>query len=219
MSVRILIVEQHELLAQSLELALRADGFEADAASDVSAPAVLKLADEVRPRVVLLELELGRDGESSLPLIKPLRELGASVVMMTGQHDHARLGECVEAGALGIVAKSSPFHHLVAAVKEASELRDLLSPAERDELLAEMRRQHTEMEDRRKPFAHLTARERQVLAGLCDGKSAETIAGEAFVSLATVRSQIRTLLQKLGVHSQIGAVAAARRAGWEPDSS
>jgi DNA-binding NarL/FixJ family response regulator len=48
-----------------------------------------------------------------------------------------------------------------------------------------------------------------------DGASAEEIAKSSFVSLATVRSQIRSILEKLGVHSQVAAVAMAHRAHWE----
>lgn len=203
------------MLAQSLQVALRADGFTVELVRQLTPDGVLQDAQEMRPEVVLLDLALGDGVGSSVPLIKPLRDLGASVVMVTGEEDRARLGECVEAGAIGIVAKSSTFDRLIEAVKEASELRSLLSRAERDELLAEMRRQHAEAERRLSAFSRLTRREQMVLAGLCDGKSADRIAREAYVSLATVRSQIHSLMQKLGVNSQIGAVAAARRAGWE----
>ena len=48
-----------------------------------------------------------------------------------------------------------------------------------------------------------------------DGASAEEIAKASFVSMATVRSQIRSILEKLGVHSQVAAVALAHRARWE----
>jgi DNA-binding NarL/FixJ family response regulator len=49
---------------------------------------------------------------------------------------------------------------------------------------------------------------------LMDGASAEEIANASLVSLPTIRSQIRAVLQKLGVRSQVAAVAAAHRAGW-----
>jgi len=216
MNTRILIVEDHALLAQSLQFALEDDGYEVEVAADISPEAVVKAADRFRPAIVLLDLDLGDEG-SSLPIIPPLRDIGACVVMVTGEENRARLGECVNAGAMGIVPKSAPFGDLVSAVREAAELRSLLPKPDRDALLAEMRRQHAEAEKRLAAFSRLTMREKEVLAGLCDGKSAETMATEAFVSLATIRSQIRTLLQKLGVNSQIGAVAMARRAGWELD--
>jgi DNA-binding NarL/FixJ family response regulator len=52
-----------------------------------------------------------------------------------------------------------------------------------------------------------------------EGSSAEQIAESSFVSTATVRSQIRAVLGKLSVHSQIAAVARAHHAGWRADTS
>ncbi len=63
-------------------------------------------------------------------------------------------------------------------------------------------------------FARLTEREQFVLSELMEGHGAEDIAKAAFVSISTVRSQIKAILQKLGVNSQLAAVAMARRAGW-----
>jgi len=60
-------------------------------------------------------------------------------------------------------------------------------------------------------------REREVLAALVDGLSAEEIAETHYVALTTVRSQIRSVLQKLGVRSQLAAVAQANRIGWKAD--
>lgn len=96
--------------------------------------------------------------------------------MVTGEIDRARLGECIAAGAIGIVPKSAPFDDLVDAIKEAAELGGLLSPAQCDELLAEMRRQQAEREERLAHVERLTPREENVLAGLIDGRSPETIA-------------------------------------------
>jgi DNA-binding NarL/FixJ family response regulator len=63
---------------------------------------------------------------------------------------------------------------------------------------------------RRAGLDQLTSRERQVLADLAAGKRAATIAEESVVSLATVRAQIRSILAKLGVSSQLEAVALLR---------
>lgn len=215
MGTRVLIVEDHELLAQSLVFALRADGFDVHESKTLQGSGILEAAAELEPDVVLLDLDIGGDLGSSVPLIQPLHEHGACVVMLTGITDRVRLAECVEAGAIGIVSKSEPFDRLVDAVKDAVELGTLLSPGQRDELLAELRRQRRADRERLAAFRHLTPREQDVLGALMDGKSAEQIAREAVVSVATVRSQIRSVLQKLGVHSQLEAVALARRSGWE----
>jgi len=67
-------------------------------------------------------------------------------------------------------------------------------------------------------FDFLTVREQVVLAELMEGHRAVEIANTAFVSISTVRSQIKAIRNKLGVNSQLAAVAMARRAGWSLDT-
>jgi len=212
----VLIVEDHGLLAESLLLALRAEGLDAERVAPVTIDGILSEARRLSPTVVLLDLDLGGEIGSSVGLIPPLQELGAQVVMVTGITDPARLAECLEAGATGLIDKTTSFDQLVDSVREVAELGTIVSPARREALLAELRRQRRDDQRRREPFERLTPREREVLAALMDGKPAEVIATESFVSLATVRSQIRTILLKLGVNSQLAAVALARRNGWTP---
>jgi len=66
------------------------------------------------------------------------------------------------------------------------------------------------------PFQRLTSCEQRVLGALIEGMSADEIAEAHFVALTTIRSQIRAILHKLGVRSQMAAVAQANRAGWQP---
>ncbi len=218
MGTRVLIVEDHALLAQSLAVALQADGLEVERCTDMDGELILAHARDFAPAVVLLDLDVGGPLGHSLSLIAPLQALGARVVMLTGVTDKVRLAECIEAGAIGLVSKAEPFERLLDGVREAVELGTLLSPGQRDQLLEELRRQRREDRERVARFSTLTTREQQVLAALTDGKSAEAIAVEWVVSIATVRSQIRSLLQKLGVNSQLAAVALARKAAWSPDS-
>ncbi len=214
---RALLIEDHELLAQSLTLALAEEGIEAQHAALDSVEAVLDLAAAGSFDVVLLDLDLGGLG-SGLAMIKPLQATGARVVMMTGSTDETRLAECIEAGALGIVRKTASLHQLLGAVRDATTLATLLSPGQRDELLAELRRQRQARAERMRAFDQLTRREQDVLAALMDGDAPAEIAKAQHVSLTTVRSHIRSLLFKLDVHSQVAAIGLARRAGWEPTS-
>ena len=212
--MRVLLIEDHGLLADSLQFALQAEGLDASKLPPTEPEAVLAQAQEAQPDIVLLDLDLGWGDKDGTDMVRPLREIGATVVMLTGVTDRARLGACLEAGAVGIISKALPFDQVLDAVREAVELGSLTTPAQRDALLDELRRQRLEDRKRREPFERLTPREQSVLAGLVEGKSAEMIAHESFVSLATVRSQIRAILQKLQVGSQLEAVAVARRNNW-----
>lgn len=216
---RVLIVEDHELLAQSLAMALAAEGIDVRIVPLDSLDGIVGVAADFAPDVVLLDLDLGALG-SALPLVEPLTGAGAKVLLVTGSTELARIAETVEAGAVGYVQKSQPFHALLEAVLEVSALQTVLTPAQRTQLLGELRRQRREQELRFASFERLTPREQEVLAALAEGKSADLIAKESFVSVATVRSQIRAVLRKLDVSSQLAAVAVVNRAGWRlPDSS
>lgn len=213
-SVNVLIVEDHELLAGTMAMALRQQGFDVHAAAGPSADDVVAAARRLAPVLVLLDLELGPPLGNGLDLIRPLVDAGGRVVMVTGVTDRARLGACIEAGAAGVVSKGAEFTVLMDAVQRAAGGVSLLAEDERLALLDEARRRRRADHDRLAPFEALSPREQAVLRRLMAGESAETVADRSYVSLATVRSQIRSILLKLGVNSQLAAVALARQAGW-----
>lgn len=216
---RVLIVDDHELLAQSLALALSGEGCEVRVSSLSGMHEVLAEAEEHTPDVVLLDLDLGGRLGDGVGLITPLRKLGANVLVMTGTTSRARHGMCLEQGALGVLSKSAGYDELVTAVRDGAAGHSSLSENARHELLAALRAWRSEQSHRLAPFERLTSRERQVLDCLLDGFSAGRIARDWVVSEATVRSQIRGVLTKLDVGSQLAAVAAARRAGWKLEAA
>lgn len=217
--VRVVIVDDHGLLAQSLTFALRAEGLPVERCREISAEAITDAVHRTRPDLLLLDLDLGGELGSSLSLIPLLTKQDTKVVMLTGVTDRVRLAQCVQAGAVGIIAKSEPFETLINGVKRALDAGTLLSPNEREEHLSELRRHGTSERQRLELFEQLTRREKQVLTALMDGMTAEQIAADWVVAMSTVRSQIRNLLFKLGVNSQLSAVVMAQKAGWTGDGA
>jgi len=215
---RLVIVEDHELLATSLAVVLRQQGMDVETVSGPSVDVVVDTIRRLAPVLVLLDLNLGPPLGSGLDLIRPLSEAGGQVVMMTGVVERARLGACLEAGAVGVVSKSAGFDELVEAIRRAVAGEALLTSHQRQILLGELQAGRQADQQRAAPFAALSPREQAVLARLVNGETAEAIAEVSYVSLATVRSQIRSILNKLDVRSQLAAVALARHAGW-PDAS
>jgi DNA-binding NarL/FixJ family response regulator len=208
-----MIVDDHELLAESLRLALAAVGYDVDV--PVPTPAdVFAAAQRATPDVVLLDLDLGAAGGDGSVLIEALHLGGSRVVVVSGIGDRLRMAACLEAGACGYVSKSAPLDDLLAAVRLAGAGEPLMPAGKRLDMLAELRKARADRTRELAPFEDLTGRERFVLGQVIDGHSAADIALSAYVSEATVRSQIRAVLSKLGVRSQLAAVAAARRAGW-----
>lgn len=213
-AARVLVVEDHAIIRQALALALQQQGMTVELAPDLSVEAVIEAATAMRPDIVLLDFYLGDC--DSLPMIAPLVALGACVIVLTGTVDPRVLGECLEQGASGIVPKSESLDRLATAIGDAVNGSSVMRPAEREALLDAARRGRAEEAERHAPFARLSGKERLVLAHLMDGEVAEEIARLEYVSLATVRSQIRSILQKLDVNSQLAAVTLAQRLGWRP---
>ncbi|MGH3354787.1 MAG: LuxR C-terminal-related transcriptional regulator [Nocardioidaceae bacterium] len=213
--VRITLVEDHALLADSLHVTLSAEGFE------VVTVAVPQLNDGARsllgpilashPGVVLLDLDLGPAGDAT-SLVSPLAQAGCVVIVVTASTEHLRWGECLAHGAHGVLPKASSLDQIVAAVRCVSNGRVVMPEAHRLELVQRWYRHRSDDQGLRARLDRLTRRESEVLGALSAGKRVREIAIESFVSEATVRTQVKSILAKLRVTSQIAAVAMARDA-------
>ncbi|MDQ1421819.1 MAG: hypothetical protein QOJ52_3781 [Acidimicrobiaceae bacterium] len=135
---RLVIVDDHELLAATLSMALRLSGLDVETVAGPSTEAVVATVRRRAPVLVLLDLDLGPPLGSGLDLIPPLVECGGRVVMMTGVDDRVRLGACVEAGAAGIVSKSSGFESLLDTVHRAVDGEELLTDRDRAAFLRDL---------------------------------------------------------------------------------
>jgi DNA-binding NarL/FixJ family response regulator len=213
-SGRVLIVENQLLPATAVAMALRARGLVVEVVTGPSIDSVIERARALAPVLVLLDLDMGPPLGSGVDLIAPLLGAGGRIVMLTGVVDRVQLAACVEAGAVGIVSKTASFGQLVDAVDRAAAGEELLTGRARQDLLAELRARRRADSARLAAFSFLSPREQVVLAALVAGESADAIASSSYLSLSTIRSQIRSILLKLGVKSQLAAVALAQRAEW-----
>jgi DNA-binding NarL/FixJ family response regulator len=212
--VRVALIEDHALLAESLRMSMAAEGADVGLVGLTSTQDIVEACARHRPHVVLLDLDLGPvvgDGEVLIP---KLVADGVRVVLLTGSTDAARLGSCLERGAIGVIAKAEPLDSLVEQVRRVARGERVLATQRRLELLLESRRERSQREHRLAPFGSLTEREQEVLAELMHGRAVEEISHSMFLSEATVRTHVRAILQKLGVRSQLAAVARAREVGW-----
>jgi DNA-binding NarL/FixJ family response regulator len=219
MPKRVLIVEDHALLALSLQLALAARGWIVETTDGPTAADVIEHAHRFGPRSVLLDIRLGDTVGCGVELIAPLRATGADIVMLTAETDPGVLASCLEAGATGWIGKHFSLDEVEAALDDVREGQPLIGCAVREAMIDQMRTHRATRRRALSPFEQLTQRECEVLALLIDGVSAEEIAETRYVSLTTVRSQIRSVLRKLGVRSQLAAVARANRVGWTFDAT
>lgn len=195
-------------MAIGLQLALSGRCWEVETISGPTAPHVVAHAQQFQPQVVLLDLHLGGVG-SGIVLIRPLLSTGAQVVMLTAEMRRMVLAECIEAGAIGWIGKGAALDEVDEVLGHVIAGETVLGRADRAALLDELRLERAGAQRAHATFERLTQREALVLGSLIDGLNADEIAEAHFVALTTVRSQIRAVLQKLGVRSQLAAVAVA----------
>ena len=216
---RVALVEDHAILAEALRVSLDLKGFDA-----ISIPVsqngggrreLLHSVLKVRPRVVIVDLDLGPAGDGAA-LIHPLTMAGHRVVVLTAVTDRVRWGSCLARGAQTVVPKSAPLQAIVDVIRRVDQGLPVIPRNEREMLVQLWQERHTDDDERRRCLARLTPREAHVLGQLAHGKRVREVAEEAFVSEATVRTQVKSILAKLGVNSQLAAVAMAREIGWTP---
>lgn len=216
--LRVVIVEDHVLFAESLELALSIEGYDVRRVplpeDEVSPAALLRSITRLNPRVVLLDLDLGSFGDGGR-LVTPLAKAGINVVVVTASNEQARWGEVIRLGARKVLSKSRPLNEILATVRRLNQGQRVMESEEREELLATWSRERAHLASARSRLESLTIRERQVLAYLMEGESVRDIAAIGCVSEATVRTQVKSILSKLEVSSQLAAVGLANRVAWK----
>ena len=210
----VVVVDDHKLLAETVVQLLQGSGVKAVAFAPQSADQILAEIVAARPSAVLIDFSLGPNVGTATPIVRELTQRAIPTVVVTGNADPLVHAECLEAGAAGVVSKGSSAGELLRALEKAHAGERLLDDNRRHQLLADLRKHRSAHRRDSARFEGLSPREEQVLLYICDGKSAAEIAEASFVSVATVRSQIRAILMKLDVSSQLAAVAEAHRTGW-----
>lgn len=215
---RVLVIDRHALVAESLAAGLRERGM---TAVDVLVGDVLGiLLDDAAtmdpPEVAVVGLHGGSTAANDR-LLRRLVDLGTKVLVLAGGDDPAELARHLAAGASGVFTTKQPLNDLVGYVMDAARGATLLSPVARTELLTLVRDETLDARSTRERFGSLTNAEEAVLDDLMWGRSPEDIARARFVAVSTVRSQIRSVLAKLGVNSQLAAVTLAFRSGWSAE--
>lgn len=215
--LRVALVADHAMFAEVLDLALTVHGHRVtkvtvpDRARSVESLLVPVLTTQ--PDVVLLDLDLPLAG-SVARFVEPLAQARVAVVVITGSSDRARWGECLHRGARRVIPKTAPLQDIVSTLRRVEAGLPVMSRERREALISVWRRQEATRRHERERLESLTHREQEVLGHLVLGRPARDIARVSVVSEATVRTQIKSILAKLDVGSQLAAVGLVHRTRW-----
>ena len=205
-TIRVMIVEDHRIVAEGLVALLSGlpDMTVVGSAGSVAESA--PLAQSQAPDVALLDFRLpDGTGAEAGARIRELRPDTKLIFLSRDDSDAARIA-AVEVGASAFLHKSRAATEVVDAIRLVAKGGNLITPRTVATLVTKRRTRTTQLQS-------LTAREKDVLRLLATGAGSRDISQALGISYTTMRTHLRSLGRKLGVHSRIEAIAKSRELG------
>jgi DNA-binding NarL/FixJ family response regulator len=203
-SLRLVLIEDHQALREGLEMLLGRAGLDvvgtAGTAREGSA-----LIRRLEPDVALVDIRLGE--ESGIDLTRELLDAdpGRRIVLYTGSSDVELLISGLDSGARGYALKDGTPGELTSALATVADGGTYVDPRLRPALLSRRTTQR---------MPSLSKREREIMDLLAQGLTGEDVADKLVLSSETVKTHIRNAMAKLEAHTRVHAVAIALREGY-----
>src|SRR5919201_5732394 len=203
LTIRVLIVEDHQVVAEGLAALINDQEDMEVIGSAGSVADAISRAVELQPDLVLIDFRLtdgtGADAAGSIRQLRPETKL----IFLTREDSDAARIAALESGASAFIHKSLAAQEVVDAIRTVAAGGSLFTPRTIAQLLNTRREVEAQLEG-------LKPREKEVLRLMADGISRRDIASRLGISYTTVRTHIRSLGSKLGVHSKLEAIVKAR---------
>jgi DNA-binding NarL/FixJ family response regulator len=200
---RVLVVEDHQVVAEGLAAVINDQGDMEVVGKAATVAESIVAAAQLRPDIVLLDFRLtdgtGADAGTAIRQVRP----DTKMIFLTREDSDAARFAALEAGASGFIHKSRAAAEVVDAIRVVAGGGTLFTPRAISTLLNKRREVESQLEK-------LTPREKEVLRLMAEGIASRDIAGKLGISYTTVRTHIRSLGSKLGVHSKLEAIVKAR---------
>ena len=212
--IRVLIVDDHTVVRKGL-VAILSEMPEIEVVGEASdGNEAVSEARRLMPQVVLMDVIMPNcDGvEATKTLQAEMPEI--RIMMFTISHREEDLFAAITAGATGYLLKSEEAAELLTAIREVSRGGVIVSPPLAGRLLEEFAKQHS---DTTLPLNNLSAREEDVLQQVALGSSNKQIAATLHISENTVKTHLRTIMEKLHLSNRSQATAYAVRSGLMRD--
>lgn len=211
--LRVLIVDDDALVRAGLSLMLDGAGGIAVAAEAADGDEVPAAVDAHAPDVVLMDLRMPRtDGITATRRLRARRDPPEVIVLTTFDSDEDIL-HALRAGAGGFLLKDTPPDQIVQAVRRVAAGDPILSPSVTRRLMDRAAVEADASLRARKALEGLSPRENEVVLAIARGRSNADIAAELFMSVATVKAHVSSVLTKLGLDNRTQIALLAHDAG------
>ncbi|HMH19448.1 MAG TPA: response regulator transcription factor [Burkholderiales bacterium] len=212
MKIKVLIADDHGVVAEGLRSLIEAQADMEVVALAVDGHEAVRRATETRPDVVLMDI--GMPVLNGTEATRIIRERGTQtrVIMLSAYSDPVHVYRAFQAGATGYIAKKSVAKEVVDAIRMAHEGRHYLSR----HLTAGLTDHVVHKAASGDPLQRLSSRERQVLQMLAEGHPVAKIAGTLSLSPKSVETYRARMMDKLGIHDLASLVKFAIQQGVTP---
>ena len=204
MTLRLVLIEDHEALREGLELLLGREGCEVVGTAGTAREG-RDLVERLKPDVALVDIRLG--DESGIDLTRELLDADPErrVVLYTGSSDVELLVSGLDSGARGYALKEGTPSELTGALETVAHGGTYVDPRLRPALLSRKTTQR---------MPALSKREREIMDLLAQGLTGEQVAAQLFLSPETIKTHIRNAMNKLEANTRVHAIAIALREGF-----
>ena len=206
MPTQILVADDHQIVRQGLKALLEREGFKVVGEADDGQQA-LQMTEKLHPEVAILDLAMpilnGLDAAREIQRISPKTK----TILLTMHTEHHYILEGLRNGAKGFVMKTHAAEDLVRAIREAARGGTYLSP-EVSEAVVQAYQNKSGF-----PIDPLSARERQVLQLIAEGKTTKELSGVLGISVKTAETYRTRIMEKLDIHETASLVRYAIRRG------
>lgn len=216
MPIRILLADDHQMMRVGLRVLLEKDSRFEIVGEANDGFETIRLSEELAPDIVVMDLEMPRlNGVQATRRLRDGDPDKPKVIVLSMKNDESDVVSLIQAGAAAFVFKRAAFDELIEAILAVHAGGEYLSSAIRNVPLSEFHR-------RRSPdTAKLTAKEREVLRMLVDGKTASQVADLLLVSKLTIDRHVDKILVKMNapnLASLVDRVRASKRMSASLDS-
>lgn len=208
MSIRIIIADDHAVVAEGLKHVVEAQADMEVVALAVDGREAVRQARDLQPDVVLMDLSMPELNGADATRAILERDPKCRVIVLSMYSEREYVRRALKAGAAGYVVKRSAAKEVVDAIRAVHAGQRYLSPRVADVVLDDYTG-----EERDDPLARLSAREREVLQLLAEGHTGAQIAERLSLSQKTVETYRARLVEKLGIRDVAGLVRFAIQRG------
>lgn len=198
--IRVMLVDDHEMVRMGLAAYLSTEDDIEVVAEASSGEEGVKLANELKPDVILMDLVM--DGIGGIEATRRVREVcpAAKVIVLTSFIDDEKVYPVIEAGAFSYLLKTARAAEIAKAIRSAAAGEPILESRVAGKIMARFRHgQQASLHEQ------LTPRELEVLKLIGQGKTNQEIADELIIGIKTVKTHVSNILAKLNVEDRTQA--------------